>query len=447
MKRGLDDAVALIEGWREQYATYESAASNDVDDVLLESAWTEFSGRLKRSYPFFHPDYAGQMLKPPHPVAAAGYLAAMLVNPNNHALDGGPETSVMEKEVVRELAEMFGFSPDSSLGHLTSSGTIANLEALWVTRELGSKHVLASEDAHYTHSRMAGVIGVPFRTVAVDSTGRMDVDALSDALLVSGRCTVVATAGTTGLGNVDPIADILTLKERHDFHLHVDAAYGGFFRTLIDDPESLTEETRRNLRAIEDADSVVVDPHKHGLQPYGCGAILFRDPSVGHVYKHDSPYTYFTSEDLHLGEISLECSRAGAAAAALWLTLKVFPLTRSGIGRILADTRGAAIEFAVMTDASDVITIAQSPELDIVGYFAGADASEVDQRSQRAFDSLMRADRPVFVSLYRHAAARLGLQSDVTVRILRSTLMKPEHRRHVPYLIDRVEEAMREATN
>ena len=86
-------------------------------------------------YPFFHPRYAGQMLKPPHPVAVAGYLAAMLVNPNNHALDGGPGTSALEVEVVEQLRVMFGL-PAPGLGHLTSSGTIANLEALWVAREL-----------------------------------------------------------------------------------------------------------------------------------------------------------------------------------------------------------------------------------------------------------------------------------------------------------------------
>ena len=66
--------------------------------------------------------------------------------------------------------------------------------------------------------------------------------------------------------------------------------------------------------AIRHCDSVVVDPHKHGLQPYGCGCVLFRDPAVGRFYKHESPYTYFTSEELHMGEISLECSRPGAAA-------------------------------------------------------------------------------------------------------------------------------------
>ena len=69
--------------------------------------------------------------------------------------------------------------------------------------------------------------------------------------------------------------------------------------------------------AIAECDSAVVDPHEHSLQPYGCGAVLFRDPAVAGHYLHDSPYTYFTSDELHLGEISLECSRAGPATAAL----------------------------------------------------------------------------------------------------------------------------------
>ena len=95
--------------------------------------------------------------------------------------------------------------------------------------------------------------------------------------------------------------------------------------------------------AIARADSVVVDPHKHGLQPYGCGCVLFADPAVGRLYAHDSPYTYFTSGELHLGEISLECSRAGAAAAALWTTLRALPLTRAGLGRHLGGrARGGA---------------------------------------------------------------------------------------------------------
>jgi glutamate/tyrosine decarboxylase-like PLP-dependent enzyme len=439
----IHDALTLVEEWRSQYASFDSASSIDVDQGRLASAWSEFSRRLKGSYPFFHPDYAGQMLKPPHPVAVAGYLAAMLVNSNNHALDGGPETSYMEKEVVRDLIKMFGFPVGTSIGHLTSSGTIANLEALWVSREIGSKLVLASEDAHYTHSRMASVIGLPFRSVPADENGRLDIGALTAILEDFGRtCTVVATAGTTGLGNVDPIAEIAALKDEFGFHLHVDAAYGGFFRTLIDAPDVLNIDTRRHFRAIEAADSVVVDPHKHGLQPYGCGAVLFRDASVGRVYSHDSPYTYFTSDDLHLGEISLECSRAGAAAAALWLTLQVLPLTRDGIGGVLSDTRRAATDFSACARRSDILRMAHEPELDIVGYYGRGDARRVDATSQAAFKALMNDDRPLFVSLLKVPGRKLGFEDDGLVRILRSTLMKPEHARHVPYLVQRIERVL-----
>jgi tyrosine decarboxylase/aspartate 1-decarboxylase len=107
----------------------------------------------------------------------------------------------------------------------------------------------------------------------------------------------------------------------------------------------LDEPARRAYLATAEADSLVIDPHKHGLQPYGCGCVLFRDPAVGRFYKHDSPYTYFTSKELHLGEISLECSRAGAAAVALWATQQLLPLTPGGeFARGLASGRAAALD-------------------------------------------------------------------------------------------------------
>src|ERR1700691_4126725 len=127
-----------------------------VSDARFATPSAEFTSRLTDNYPFFHPAYAGQMLKPPHPAAVAGYLAAMLINPNNHALDGGAATAAMEKDVVAQLAVMFGFT--EHLGHLTTSGTIANLEALYVARELHpSLGIAYSAEAHYTHGRMCGV--------------------------------------------------------------------------------------------------------------------------------------------------------------------------------------------------------------------------------------------------------------------------------------------------
>src|SRR5215813_5387343 len=192
----LGQALAAVQDWQDSYGPFDRHWSLQVDEERFAAAFGEFTGRLRENYPYFHPSYAGQMLKPPHPAAVAGYVAAMLINPNNHALDGGKVTSEMEKEVVAELAAMFGMQ--THLGHLTSSGTIANLEALYVARELHpDRGVAYSADAHYTHARMGGVLGMAATAVRTDAVGRIDLDAL-DELLAGGTIgTVVATAGTT----------------------------------------------------------------------------------------------------------------------------------------------------------------------------------------------------------------------------------------------------------
>ncbi len=125
----IDRVLSGVEAWEAQWGPLPDTHLPDGLDGLLD----EYAARLDANLPFFHPRYAGQMLKAPHPVAVAGYLAAMIINPNNHALDASQATSPMEFEVVRMLAGMFGL-PDRAIGHLTSSGTIANLEALWVAR-------------------------------------------------------------------------------------------------------------------------------------------------------------------------------------------------------------------------------------------------------------------------------------------------------------------------
>jgi glutamate/tyrosine decarboxylase-like PLP-dependent enzyme len=379
----------------------------------------------------------------------------------------------MEREVTAQLAAMFGFG--THLGHLTTSGTIANLEALFVARELHPGRGIAfSADAHYTHSRMCGLLGIEGHPVAVDRRGRMDLDAL-DELLRTGRVgTVVLTAGTTGLGAIDPIHEALGLCRRHGARIHVDAAYGGFFTILAraggahgnsaaDAREHGTGDTEHSAddtgglpaapwRAIAECDSVVVDPHKHGLQPYGCGAVLFRDPGVARFYLHDSPYTYFTSADLHLGEISLECSRAGASAAALWLTFRLLPPTPDGLGQVLAAGRRAALAWSALIGKSDVLELYQAPELDIVSYFpvtGPAALSRIDQASERILQAGMTGPDPVFLSTLRADAdaflARHGsVRADAAgARILRSVLMKPEAEDYVPWLHERVEQLAR----
>src|SRR5260370_931777 len=258
VQRWLSSGVGAVADWEAGFVAFRPDPSAAVTDERFAAAFEAFTQRLRDNYPYFHPSYAGQMLKPPHPAAVVGYLTAMLINPNNHPL-------------------------------------------------------------------------------------------------ASRRAT-------------DSMHEVLAVARRHGVRVHVDAAYGGFFTLLagLEDPAGLA---RAPWQAIAGCDSVVVDPHKHGLQPYGCGAVLFRDPDVARLYLHDSPYTYFTSDEPHLGEISLECSRSGAAAPPLSLTFPVLPPTPPALPPVLAAGRRAALTSARLIEASGPLDLYQPPELDIVSYF------------------------------------------------------------------------------
>ena len=420
----LRDALAKLEEGSSALPKFSPSFDTEgAADVLAEVA-----RRMQDNFPYYHPQYAGQMLKPPHPVARLAYALSLWINPNNHALDGGRASSAMEKECIVELGRIFDW--EEPLGHLTGGGTMANLEALWVAGRLQpDKKVVASEQAHYTHSRISEVLKIPFAAVAVDSVGRMDITALQSLLDTGEVGTVVVTIGNTGLGAVDPLPEILALRDRYDFRIHADAAYGGYFG-LAGELEASTKDAFARLYEV---DSIVVDPHKHGLQPYGCGCVLFRDPSVGVLYKHDSPYTYFSSGDMHLGEITLECSRPGASAVALWATHRLLPPVPGGE---FADGLDACLRAARQLwrelHKSSTFTPLMQPELDIVVYAVNAPtSSKASQRARELFDSA--ADRELHLALIElpselvhHYAPKIVTDSESTT-CLRSVLMKPEH--------------------
>jgi glutamate/tyrosine decarboxylase-like PLP-dependent enzyme len=413
--------------------------SKGIAETLAETA-----ERLRDNYPYFHPLYAGQMLKPPHPVARLAYALAQWINPNNHALDGGRATSAMEREAVARIAEMFGWR--EHLGHLCGGGTMANLEALWVAGQLApGKKILASEQAHYTHGRISSVLQLPFASVPCDALGRMDLAKLRDLVTQGDVGTVVATMGTTATGSVDPLGQILELREQYGFRVHADAAYGGYFALAA----NLGAEARREFDLLHLVDSIVIDPHKHGLQPYGCGCVVFRDPGVGTLYKHNSPYTYFSSKEMHLGEISLECSRPGAAAAALWATQKLLPLAKGGeFARGLEDCRRAALDLHQRLEKDARFVTAFPPELDIVVFAPRADSvSESSEKSRQIFEAAAQRNLHLAVAELpvEFFQANLGaMKSDRnSLTCLRSVLMKPEHKEW----LDRIWQILSTATD
>jgi glutamate/tyrosine decarboxylase-like PLP-dependent enzyme len=382
---------------------------------------------MQNNYPYFHPMYVGQMLKPPVAIAQIAYYLSMFVNPNNHALDGGLASSALEKEAVTEIASMFGF--DNYLGHLTSGGTIANLEALWVARNIHpDKVILVSEQAHYTHTRMCSVINTPIELVGCDNQGRMDCDALEQRLAQGDVGTVIVTLGTTGFGAIDPLDKIVALKNKYDVRIHVDSAYGGYFGLS----EQLSASAHAAYECIRHVDSIVVDPHKHGMQPYGCGCVIFKDQSVGRFYKHDSPYTYFSSDQMHLGEITLECSRAGATACALWATQKLYPLVKEGeFAKMLGSSLTAGQKLADWIKQHDGLELIVEPQLDIVNFVIKADTAAQSSTKAQLFFELAESDHlylalntldPQFVG---EVAENYWTQPNVVA--VRMCLMKSEH--------------------
>ncbi len=407
----------------------------------MAAVMSRVAERLTDNYPYFHPLYAGQMLKPPHPIARAAYALAMTINPNNHALDGGRASSRMEVEAVGSIAGMFGWT--NYLGHLTSGGTFANLEALWIAGQLApGKCVIASQQAHYTHGRISAVLKLPFTPLPADNRGRMDPIALERVLESEEVGTVVVTLGATATGAVDPLHHVLALRDRYHFRIHVDAAYGGYFALAA----NLGEEAKQAFACLAQVDSIVVDPHKHGLQPYGCGCVLFRDPAVGRFYKHDSPYTYFTSEQLHLGEISLECSRAGASAVALWATQQLLPLIPGGeFARGLESSRAAAMALHQKISADPRFLSSFPPELDILVWAVRAESVAASSQLAEAIfktaagNQLHLALAHMPTSLFP-ADAWPG-QAHSTVTCLRSVLMKPEHLQWLDELWNRLSHA------
>lgn len=424
----------LRSGFSEMPIYADSSSAAEMEPILEQLAL-----KLHNNYPYFHPLYAGQMLKPPHPVARLAYALSLYVNPNNHALDGGRATSALEKECVADIARMFGWT--RHLGHLCSGGTIANMEALWVANRIrpGEK-IVASALAHYTHERICSVLGIEFAKVPYDDKGRMSSKALEKMLNDGSIGTVVVTLGTTACGTIDPLGEILNLRDRYGFRVHVDAAYGGYY-SLTD---TLTKSGKAAFDSVSRTDSIVVDPHKHGLQPYGCGCVIFSDPSVGALYKHDSPYTYFTSAELHLGEISLECSRPGSSAAALWATQQLLPLEKGGrFARDLEKARSAALHLHELIEHDGRFVTCFPPELDILFWFPRCGlASTASRLSQEIFDAA--AAMQLHLALARMPKSLVEPHApDVTwdddsILCLRVCLMKPDHADWVSAIWERI---------
>jgi glutamate/tyrosine decarboxylase-like PLP-dependent enzyme len=227
-------------------------------------------------------------------------------NVNVTAWRSGPAAAELEHVTINWLKEMLGY-PKDAIGLFTSGGSMANFAALAAARSAKAPGnvvrdgvaaagrpmcVYVSEEAHFSIAKAAGMLGLGeanVRHAKTDACFRLDLDDLARLVAedrAAGRLPfcVVANAGTTATGAIDPIADLADFARRNDLWLHVDAAYGG--------PAALVPSVRSRFADIDRADSVALDPHKWLYLPVGCGCVLYRDPAAARAaFSHGAEYT------------------------------------------------------------------------------------------------------------------------------------------------------------
>jgi aromatic-L-amino-acid/L-tryptophan decarboxylase len=230
-----------------------------------------------------HPLYLGLVNSSPLPGAVLADLLISALNNNGGAFHQSPAMTTCEEEVVRLFLELFGF-PDGSDGMILPGGSFATLQALVLARsrafpdgEMCRPRVYTSEAAHFSVARAAYVAGIPATgMVAIPTRGRGEMipDDLAERIRQDRRdgaipVAVVATAGTTGTGAIDPLAGIADICSQEEVWFHVDACYGG--------AAILSEALRPRLGGVERADSIAVDPHKWFFIPVTAALLLTRE--------------------------------------------------------------------------------------------------------------------------------------------------------------------------
>ena len=435
--------------WRKSFYPKDASVyppGNMTNNTLTEELHLLLE-RSKQGIPTFHPRYSAQMTKDTAIPAILGNLAFLLTNPNNHAYEGGPVTTELEVEVTNMLLQMCGYK--EGWGHLTSGGSLANTEALWAIRDFydNDRTVYFSSVCHYSWKRICKILQIKnFHEVPADGKFHLDLNYLEDKLKTQPAIAVIANLGSTGTGSIDDIENLLLLKEKYGFHLHVDAAYGGFFRSMILDESSnplpfnsggvLSEYAHRQLAALPGTDSITIDPHKQGLISYGAGAVIYKNEGLREVILNTAPYTYHITDKPNIGMYSLEGSRPGAMAAACYLTYKVLPLHAKGMGEILHQSVSASKYFHECVEKHQQLGNIHVPDLDINCFFVIPSEKNVvalNAKTVPVYQKLsLEANNPPFILSKFVISADLGKQmlpdydnaSGIDVILLRSVFMK-----------------------
>ena len=338
--------------------------------------------------------------------AAVADFVSLSVNRFVNLWNPAPVFAAMEADVIRWLGAMFGY-PELARGILTSGGSMSNLSAIVTARatKLGEEFldgcIYVTEQTHASVAKAASIAGFPLRAlrkVPVTPDLRMDIEILQRSVKEDRDSErkpflVVASAGTTNTGAVDPLAAIADFCESEDLWLHADAAYGGFF--------ALTERGRARLAGIERADSITLDPHKTLFLPYGTGVLLVRDGEKlrqAHRAKGDYLQDLAPEGDIpNFTDYSPELSR-DFRGLRVWLPLKLHGIEafRAALDEKLNLTR--VLYEALHNEPG--FDVPWEPELTVVPFRYIPKIGDADAFNQRVLERI-NASKRIFLSSTR----------------------------------------------
>lgn len=360
------------------------------DERVLE----ELSSRLEGDLRFGSGHILGSMCSEPDPFAAGVFTEQLEKNLGDPGLH--PSLAAIERETVKILGSMLG--GETPAGTLVSGGTEANILALWTAKLRAPKEkrvVVLPESAHFSFDKAASLMDLELRKIPVDRHHRFSLEELGSA--VDERVmAMVGIAGTTGLGIVDPIPDMARIAVERDIYFHIDAAFGGFVLPFLEEAgleeeKGEAEQTGADQAGadqsgaehygagrsgpipfdfrVEGVSSITIDPHKMGRSPIPAGCILYRNEEIAGISRTNVGYLSGgkTSQQTIVG------TRPGAAAAAVWATLRKFG--RRGYVRTVRSCMEVTRYLAGQIRRMDCIELMTEPAMNVVGFRPADDAS------------------------------------------------------------------------
>lgn len=361
-----------------------------MDDKPIDKAviLRELEELHRLDHDYAHGRILGSMCTEAHPFAKEVYCKFLDTNLGDPGLFKG--TKLIEEKVIQSIGEML--SLDKSYGNIVTGGTEANLMAIRAARNHARKYkgivdgeIIIPDSAHFSFKKAADMLNLRIVEAKLDDNYKIDVESVREAISDK-TVAIVAIAGTTELGLIDPIEEISKIAHENNIYFHVDAAFGGFSIPFL---KRIGYDLPVFDFSLEGVCSITVDPHKMGLAPIPAGGIIFRCEEYLDVMAVDSPYLTVKTQSTIVG------TRLGASSAATYAIMKYFG--KEGYSKIAKELMDNTAFFAEGLKEIGYEIVCE-PELNIVAFnHPDMDAHDLAQKLEELNWKVSVAKCPVAI--------------------------------------------------